>query len=109
AAGTSNEHASFPLSEEIDELIAEAHRAGAGFLGCDPNEGVFGRNATSLLLHLSRSYSRTLEPRDEVVVTWLDHDANVRPWILAARDAGATVRWFDVRDDDVTLDLESFD
>ena len=59
--GASNTHGSFPLSEEIDALIAEAHRAGAGFLGCDPDEVVFGQNATSLLLHLSRSFSRTLE------------------------------------------------
>jgi len=109
AAGASNTHGVFPLSEEIDDVIAEAHRAGAGFLGCDPDEVVFGQNATSLLLHLSRSFSRTLEPGDEVVVTRLDHDANVRPWILAARDAGAAVRWVDVRDDDVTLDLESFE
>jgi cysteine desulfurase family protein (TIGR01976 family) len=109
AAGASNTHGAFPLSAEIDELIAEAHRAGAGFLGCEPDEVVFGQNATSLLLHLSRSFSRTLEPGDEVVVTRLDHDANVRPWILAARDAGAAVRWVDVRDDDVTLDLGSFD
>ena len=109
AAGASNEHGAFPLSEEIDELITEAHRAGAGFLGCDPDEVVFGQNATSLLLHLSRSFSRTLGPGDEVVVTRLDHDANVRPWILAARDAGAAVRWVDVQDDDVTLDLRSFD
>jgi cysteine desulfurase family protein (TIGR01976 family) len=109
AGGASNTHGSFPLSEEIDALIAEAHRAGAGFLGCDPDEVVFGQNATSLLLHLSRSFSRTLGPGDEVVVTRLDHDANVRPWIFAARDAGAAVRWVDVRDDDVTLDLESFD
>jgi cysteine desulfurase family protein (TIGR01976 family) len=109
ATGASNEHGAFPLSQEIDELIAEAHRAGAGFLGCDPDEVVFGQNATSLLLHLSRSFSRTLEPGDEIVVTRLDHDANVRPWILAARDAGAAVRWVDVRDDDVTLDLGSFD
>src|SRR5439155_19690026 len=109
AAGASNTHGAFPLSEEIDELIAEAHRAGAGFLGCDPDEVVFGQNATSLLLHLSRSFSRTLAPGDEVVVTRLDHDANVRPWILAARDAGATIRWVDVREDDVTLDLASFD
>jgi cysteine desulfurase family protein (TIGR01976 family) len=109
AAGASNTHGAFPLSEEIDELIAEAHRAGAGFLGCDPDEVVFGQNATSLLLHLSRSFSRTLAPGDEVVVTRLDHDANVRPWILAARDAGAAIRWVDVREDDVTLDLASFD
>jgi len=109
AAGASNTHGAFPLSQETDELIAEAHRAGAGFLGCDPDEVVFGQNATSLLLHLSRSFSRTLAPGDEIVVTRLDHDANVRPWILAARDAGAVVRWVDVRDDDVTLDLGSFE
>ena len=79
AAGASNTHGVFPLSEEIDDVIAEAHRAGAGFLGCDPDEVVFGQNATSLLLHLSRSFSRTLEPGDEVVVTRLDHDGVGRP------------------------------
>src|SRR5439155_20167903 len=59
--------------------------------------------------HLSRSFSRTLGPEHEIVVTRLDHHAHVRPWILAARDAGAAVRWVDVRDDDVTLDMASFD
>src|SRR5438093_12682680 len=109
AAGASNTHGVFPLSREIDDLIDEAHRAGAGFLGCGPDEVVFGQNATSLLLHLSRSFARTLRPGDEVVVTRLDHDANVRPWLLAARDAGATINWVDVHDDDVTLDLDSFE
>jgi cysteine desulfurase family protein (TIGR01976 family) len=108
-AGASNTHGAFPISREIDELLDDAHRAGAGFLGCDPDEVVFGQNATSLLLHVSRSFGRTLGPGDEVVVTRLDHDANVRPWVLAARDAGATVRWVDVRDDDVTIDPDSFD
>ena len=97
------------MSEEIDALIADARRAGGDFLGCDPDEVVFGQNATSLLLHLSRALGRTWGPGDEIVVTRLDHDANVRPWLLAARDAGATVRWVDVREDDVTLDLDSFD
>ena len=108
-AGVSNTHGAFELSVEIDELIAEARAAGADFLGCDPGEVVFGQNATSLLLHLSRSIGRTWGPGDEIVLTRLDHDANVRPWLLAARDAGATVRWVDVREDDVTLDLDSFD
>jgi cysteine desulfurase family protein (TIGR01976 family) len=108
-AGASNTHGAFPLSAEIDTLIEEARRAGADLLGCAPNEIVFGQNATSLLLHLSRSIAQTWRPGDEIVVTRLDHDANVRPWILAARDAGATVRWVDVRDDDVTLDVDSFD
>ncbi len=107
--GSSNTHGAFVSSREIDATIAAAHVAGATFLGSDPDEVVFGQNATSLLLHLSRSFSRTLAPGDEVVVTRLDHDANVRPWILAARDAGATVRWVDVRDGDVTLDLASLD
>jgi cysteine desulfurase family protein (TIGR01976 family) len=105
-AGASNTHGVFPVSEEIDALIAEARRAGADLLGCDAGEIVFGQNATSLLLHLSRSIGRTWGPGDEIVVTRLDHDANVRPWVLAARDAGATVRWVDVRVDDVTLDLD---
>ena len=65
---------------------------------------VFGANSTSLLFHLSRSFARTIGPGDEVVVTRLDHDANIRPWVLAARDAGATVTWVDVRPDDATLD-----
>jgi cysteine desulfurase family protein (TIGR01976 family) len=105
-AGASNTHGAFGVSEEIDTLISDARRAGADLLGCDPGEIVFGQNATSLLLHLSRSIGRTWGPGDEIAVTRLDHDANVRPWILAAEDAGATVRWVDVRPDDVTLDLD---
>lgn len=105
-AGASNTHGVFPVSEEIDALIAEARGAGADLVGCDPGEVIFGQNTTSLLLHLSRSIGRTWGPGDEIVVTRLDHDANVRPWILAAEDAGATVRWVDVRPDDVTLDLD---
>jgi cysteine desulfurase family protein (TIGR01976 family) len=107
--GVSNTHGAFPASEETDALIAEARQAAADLTGADPGEIVFGPNATTLLLHLSRSFAKTLQPGDEVVVTKLDHDANVRPWILAAQDAGATVRWVDVRDEDVTLDLDSFD
>ncbi|HEX3299293.1 MAG TPA: cysteine desulfurase-like protein [Actinomycetota bacterium] len=105
-AGASNTHGVFAVSEEIDELIDDARRAGGDLLGCDPDEIVFGQNATSLLLHLSRSIGRTWGPGDEVVVTRLDHDANVRPWILAAEDAGATVRWVDVVPGDVILDLD---
>jgi cysteine desulfurase family protein (TIGR01976 family) len=108
-AGASNTHGAFPVSREIDALIEEAHAAGADLLGADADEIVFGQNATSILQHLARSFARTIGPGDEVVVTRLDHDANVRPWVLAARDAGATVRWVDIRPDDVTLDLDSLD
>jgi cysteine desulfurase family protein (TIGR01976 family) len=107
--GISNTHGAFAASEETDALIADARRAAADITGADPGEIVFGPNSTTLLLHLSRSFGRTLRPGDEVVVTTLDHDANVRPWVLAAQDAGATVRWVDIRDDDVTIDLDSFD
>jgi cysteine desulfurase family protein (TIGR01976 family) len=105
-AGASNTHGVFPVSEEIDAVIADARRAGADLLGCDASEVVFGQNATSLLLHLSRSIARTWGPGDEIVVTKLDHDANVRPWVLAAGDAGAAVRWVDVHEEDVTLNLD---
>jgi cysteine desulfurase family protein (TIGR01976 family) len=63
---------------------------------------------TALTMRLSAAVGRTLQPGDDVVVTRLDHDANIRPWLMAAEDAGATVRWVDVRDEDVTLDLDSF-
>jgi cysteine desulfurase family protein (TIGR01976 family) len=107
--GLANTHGAFLTSEETDRTIADARRAAADLVGADPGEVVFGPNATTLLLHLSRSFTRTLRRGDEVVLTRLDHDANVRPWALAAADAGATVRWVDVRDDDVTLDVASFD
>ena len=105
----SNTHGMFDTSRETDEVIEAARRAGADVTGADPGEIVLGPNATTLLMGLSRSFGRTLGPGDEIVVTMLDHDANVRPWILAAEDAGATVRWVDIRDEDVTLDVDSFD
>jgi cysteine desulfurase family protein (TIGR01976 family) len=104
-----NAHGAFPTSEETDAVIAEARRAGADLLGARPDEVVFGPNATTSLFHLARSIAATLGPGDEVVVTRLDHDANVRPWTAAARISGATVRWLDVRDEDVTLNLDGLD
>jgi cysteine desulfurase family protein (TIGR01976 family) len=104
-----NAHGAFATSEETDDVIAEAHRASADLLNADHDEVIFGPNATTLLFAISRSVARTLRPGDEVVVTRLDHDANVRPWILAAEDAGATVRWVDVHEADVTLDVASFE
>lgn len=104
-----NAHGVFATSQETDAVIASAHRAAADLLNADADEVVFGPNATTLLFSITRSIARTLEPGDEVVVTRLDHDANVRPWVLTAEDAGATVRWVDVRDEDATLDLGSFE
>ncbi|MGH2672592.1 MAG: cysteine desulfurase-like protein [Actinomycetota bacterium] len=104
-----NVHGAFDTSRETDLLVDEAHRAAADLLNADPDEIVFGPNATTLMFAISRSVARTLGPGDEVVVTRLDHDANIRPWALAAEDAGASVRWVEFREDDVTLDRESFE
>jgi len=87
-----------PTSQEADERIEEAHRALADFLGAaNPAEIVFGQNMTSLTFALSRSLARTWKPGDEIIVTRLDHDANVTPWTLAARDAGAVVHTVEFR------------
>src|SRR5204863_9904118 len=95
----------FATSRRSDEVIRSAFRAVADLLNApSPDEVVFGPNMTSLTFHLARSVARALRPGDEVLVTRLDHDANVRPWVLAARDAGATARFIDVRPDDCTLD-----
>ena len=106
--GLSNTHGAFITSEETDGVVADARRAAADLTGAHADEIAFGPNATTLLFHVSRSFAKTLRPGDEVVVTRLDHDANVRPWVMAAADAGASVRWVDVRDGDVTLDVDSF-
>ncbi len=105
--GTSNEGGAGITSRETDALIADAHRAAADFLGARPDEVVIGANMTTLAFALSRSLARTLGPGDELVVSTLDHDANIAPWVAAAADSGATVRWVDLRTEDCTLDLTS--
>src|SRR5262245_58358072 len=84
----------FTTSRESDTVLHEAHQAAADLLNApSPDEIIFGANMTTLTFHLSRAFGRTLRPGDEVLVTRLDHDANVSPWVLAARDAGATARF----------------
>ena len=102
-----NHGGAFTTSVESDAILRDAHEAAADLLNADPDEIVFGQNMTSLTFHLSRSIAAgVLRPGTDVLVTRLDHDANVSPWVLAARDAGATVQFVDVRPDDCTLDLE---
>jgi len=105
----SNTDGAFATSAETDATIDRARRAAADFVGAEPDEVVFGPNMTTLSFALARSLTRLLRPGDEVVVTRLDHDANISPWLLAAEDSGATVRWVDLRPDDCTLDLDSLD
>ncbi len=104
-ASNANSGGAFVTSRETDAVIAEARRAAADVVGGAPEEVVFGPNMTTLAFAVSRSIARTLGAGDEVVVTRLDHDANVAPWLLAAEDSGATIRWVDVRTGDVTIDL----
>lgn len=99
----------FATSVESDRILDSAHQAMADLINApSPQEIIFGNNMTSLAFALSRSIAKILKPGDEVMVTRLDHDANVSPWTLAARDAGATVRWIDIHPEDCTLDLDSF-
>lgn len=102
-----NHGGAFATSYESDRMLDEAHRAVADLLGAaDPDCVHFGQNMTSLTFALSRSLARTWDEGDEVLVTRLDHDANVTPWVLAARDAGANVRYVGIRKQDCTLDLD---
>jgi len=104
-----NTWGAFPTSRATDATIEAARSAAADLIGCDADQVVFGPNMTTLAFALARAVRRILRPGDEVVVTMLDHDANVAPWLIAAQDAGATVRWVDIETGDCTLDLESLD
>ena len=95
----------FETSRRSDALVADARLAGAGFLGCSTDEVVFGANMTTLNFALSRAAARGWREGDEVVVTRLDHDANVSPWLELARDLGLVVRFADISED-TTLDLD---
>jgi cysteine desulfurase family protein (TIGR01976 family) len=100
-----NHEGAFPTSEESDALLAEAHAAAADFLGVGADEVVFGQNMTTLTFAVSRAIGRTLSAGDEIVVTRLDHDANVAPWLALREERGAVVRWVDVDKADCTLDI----
>jgi cysteine desulfurase family protein (TIGR01976 family) len=92
-------------SRHTDATIASARFAMADFLGCDPDEIVLGANMTSLTFAISRSIGRELGPGDEIVLTHLDHDANVSPW-RALEERGVTVRMAEIHEDDCTLDMD---
>ncbi len=105
-----NHGGAFTASFETDALLDEVHAAGADFLGAhDPNEIAFGPNMTTITFSISRALGRDLGPGDEIVVTRLDHDANVAPWLAVAEDRGATVRWLELGSDHATLDLHGLD
>jgi cysteine desulfurase family protein (TIGR01976 family) len=96
----------FETSRRSDLLVGAARRAAGSFLGCGAEEVVFGANMTTLNFALSRTIGREFEAGDEIVVTRLDHDGNVAPWLELARDLGLVVRFAELRDD-TTIDLGS--
>lgn len=102
-----NTHWAYPTSRETDELLAKARMAWAEFFGGAADEVVFGNNMTTLTFHLSRALVRQWQPGDEVVVTELDHHANIAPWQALAQDHGIVLRWLpmDVATGTLRLDL----
>jgi cysteine desulfurase family protein (TIGR01976 family) len=103
-AGLSNRGSVTDAERRADELVTGARDAAADLLGADPRGVVFGRSMTQLTFDFARTLSRDWGPGDEVVVTRLDHDANIRPWVLAAERSGATVRWLDFDPETAELD-----
>jgi len=104
-----NHGGAFKSSIESDAVLDEAHQAMADFLNAaSGDEIIFGPNMTSLTFSLSRALARTLGAGDEILVTRLDHDANISPWLLAAEDRGCHVTWVDFDVEDCTLSLEDF-
>jgi cysteine desulfurase family protein (TIGR01976 family) len=102
-----NHGGAFPTSQKSDEILEEAHAAMADFYNArKADEIVFGANMTTLTLYISRSLARTWNQGDEIVVTRLDHDANISPWVLAAQDRGCTIRWVDFHPENGTLNLD---
>jgi len=105
----SNTHGAFATSQRTDAVLAEGRAALADFLNArSPSEIVFGPNMTTLTFNLSRAIGRLLDEGDEIIVTRLDHDADISPW-LALEERGAIIRWVDIHPDDCTLDMADFE
>jgi selenocysteine lyase/cysteine desulfurase len=104
STSNANTCGAFLTSARTDQLIADARAAMADFLNCDADEVVFGPNMTTLTLALSRAIGRELKSGDELLVTCLDHDANVSPWV-SLEERGAKVRTADIKPGDCTLDM----
>ncbi len=104
-----NHEGMFETSRKSDEILHEAHAAMADFLNASrPEEIIFGNNMTTLSLYFSRTLARNLNAGDEIVVTRLDHDANIAPWLLVAEDKGCIITWIDIDVEDGTLKVDEF-
>lgn len=105
-----NTHGAFITAQESDQIIEDAHEAGADFLNArSRDEIVFGQNMTSLTFSLSRSIGQTLREGDEIILTRLDHDANFSPWHLMAQERGVKINIVDINEADCTLNLDDYE
>lgn len=105
----SNRGAASATAVESDAILEAAHQTFADFVGADnPASVYFGANMTSLTLACSRALAKDWGPGDEIIVSRLDHDANVSPWVLAAKDKGATVKHIELHPEDWTLNQEDY-
>jgi cysteine desulfurase family protein (TIGR01976 family) len=107
--GGANLHGEFASSKETETHIAEARQAVADLVNAKAHEVSFGANMTTLTLSIARALGRIWQAGDEIVVTEMDHRANVDPWISVAEDVGMTVRWLKVNQETLTLDLSDLD
>ncbi|MDH5505672.1 MAG: cysteine desulfurase-like protein [Anaerolineae bacterium] len=106
----SNHEGAFATSQASDAILDKARGAVAAFLNAArPEEIIFGPNMTTLTMSLSRSLAQRLSPGDSIVVTRLDHDANIAPWLLIAEERGCRVDWVDFDVEDGTLDMDSLE
>jgi cysteine desulfurase family protein (TIGR01976 family) len=105
STSNANTCGAYATSQATDQVIAGARAAMADFLGCDANEIVFGPNITSLTFAISRAIGRNLGPGDEIVLTHLDHDANISPW-RALEERGVTIQFADIGEEDCTLNMD---
>jgi cysteine desulfurase family protein (TIGR01976 family) len=99
----------FRASRASDDVIEAGRAAIADLVGGHPDEIAFGANMTTLNFLLAHAVTRTFDPGDEIVTTWLDHDGNVSPWLLVAKDRGLVVRQLDVVEPDLDLDLDELE
>jgi cysteine desulfurase family protein (TIGR01976 family) len=107
--GGANLHGVFPTSMETEEILADTRMASADLLGAAPDEIAFGANMTTLTFEISRAIARGWDRDSEIVVTELDHRANVDPWLIATAEQGARVRWVRVDPETLTLDENDLD
>src|SRR5579885_2700752 len=106
-SSNANTCGAYATSRETDQVIAGARSAMADFLGCNAEEIVFGANMTSLTFAISRAIGRELGPGDEILLTHLDHDANISPW-RALEERGVKIQFADVREEDCKLNMDDF-